>query len=104
MRARWLALGALIFGGCGGCGEPETSPEVLLGEVIGRVERDLDLPQEGCTVRVEGTPRAAKCDGNGQFSIRQLDPGKWDLEIIANEQQSFLPSRKITTAANGGFI
>ncbi|HEY5922058.1 MAG TPA: thrombospondin type 3 repeat-containing protein, partial [Kofleriaceae bacterium] len=104
MRARWIALGALVLGGCGGCGEPEATPEILLGEVIGRVEIEQDVPQAGCKIRVDGTPRAATCDQNGQFTIRQLDPGKWDLQIVANEQDSLIPSRRITTASNPGFI
>jgi sugar lactone lactonase YvrE len=104
MIARWVAVAALMLSGCGGCGEPEDTAEIQLGEVIGRVEIEQDVPQPGCKIHVDGTPRAADCDQNGQFSIRQLDPGKWDLQIVANEQDSRIPARKITTAANGGFI
>jgi sugar lactone lactonase YvrE len=105
MSARWLVvLVVSLLGGCGGCGEPDASAEILLGEVIGRVEIDQDIPQPGCKIHVEGTPRAATCDQQGQFTIRQLDAGKWNLQIVANEQDSRIPARKITTASNAGFI
>src|SRR5688572_11358117 len=99
-----VGLVAITLAGCGGCGDPPTSEVIELGEVIGRVEIDQDVPQPGCKIRVQGTPRAASCDQQGAFDLRQLHPGKWELEIVANEQVSFLPSRKITTASNSGFI
>ena len=97
---RWLAS-VVVF--VAACGSPEPTQNAPLGEIIGRIEIDQDVPQPGCRVLVEGTPRGALCDQQGQFSLRALDPGKWDLRIIANDADS-IPSRRITTAANGGFI
>lgn len=105
----WILVSGLVLasaagGGCGGCDGPDPTTTTPLGAIIGRVEIDLDVPQPGCRVRVRGTPRAADCDQRGQFEIRLIDPGKWELDIVANQAMSPVPARQLTTAANPGFI
>jgi len=95
---------AAMVSGCGGCGDPDAAQGLEPGDIIGRVEIDQDIPQPGCKVRVLGTPRGATCNNKGEFEISLIDPGRWELEIVANETESVVPARKITTAANPGFI
>src|SRR5262245_28024207 len=99
----WVAVVGW-FAGCDGCDGPASSVAIPLGEIIGHVEIDQEIPQPGARIRVEGTPRSAKADNVGQFDLIQLDPGKWTLQVVANEMDSNIPSRRITTAANGGFV
>src|SRR5688572_12812519 len=94
----------LVVAMAAACGSPDATPSAPLGEIIGRIEIDQDVPEPNCRVLIEGTPRGAKCDLNGQFEIRALDPGKWDLRIIADQVGAPVLVRKITTAANPGLI
>lgn len=86
------------------CGSPKSTATAPLGELIGRIEIDQDVPQPGCKVYVDGTPRSATCDDAGQFDLRGVEPGHVNLRIVANEADSAIPSRTVTTAANPGFI
>ncbi|MBV8762299.1 MAG: thrombospondin type 3 repeat-containing protein [Deltaproteobacteria bacterium] len=87
-----------------GCGSPKSTQTAPLGELIGRIEIDQDVPQPGCKVYVDGTPREATCDDAGQFDLRGIEPGHVTLRVVANEADSAIPARTVATAANPGFI
>ena len=86
------------------CGSPPSTKGTALGEVIGRVEIDQDIPQPGCRVYVTGTPKAVTCDTAGQFDLHNIDPGHVELRVVADEMDSSVPSRNVTTASNAGFM
>ncbi len=86
------------------CGSPDATHSVPLGEIIGHVTIDDDTALPTCRIFVEGTPRGAACDTDGQFTLRALDPGQWDLRIIDDLAMSPIPSKRVTTAANPGLI
>ncbi|MBI4508591.1 MAG: thrombospondin type 3 repeat-containing protein [Deltaproteobacteria bacterium] len=106
MRLDWKRF-ALVLMACGwlaGCGE-EPSQTVFSppGEIIGRIEVSADVPATGCQVLLEGTPLGAQCDPSGQFDIKRVPPGRWDLRILPDAQSS-LPAKRVAAASNSGFV
>jgi sugar lactone lactonase YvrE len=100
---RVLSLALLLS--AGGCGSDNThdSPDPT-GEIIGRIEIGPDLPIGSCRVLLEGTPLGARCDAGGQFDIKNVPRGRWDLRILSDSTGFHLPARRVGVAANPGFV
>ena len=100
-----LALGVLaVLAGCGGDAAPPATVTPPPGELIGRIEVAADVPLGTCQVLLEGTPLGSRCDASGQFDIRNVPPGRWDLRVIPDPDGKGLPARRIAAAANAGFV
>src|SRR5262245_55636214 len=98
-------VAAVGLAGCSGCGKEAAETDAIEpGEIIGRVETSQDVPSGNCRVLVENAPRAGTCDGTGQFDIRNLPPGRWDLRITEDAGPLTLPARRVVAASNSGFI
>jgi hypothetical protein len=100
----WVGL-ALVVCACGG--DSESTPPTQLepsGEIIGRVEIAPDVPLAQCQVLVEGAPLGSRCDASGQFDIRHVPPGRWDLRIVPDPGGKGLPARRVAAGSNGGFV
>jgi hypothetical protein len=105
LRAVSVFVAIVSLPACGGCGED--APERGLiepGEIIGRVETSAEIPSGNCLVLVENAPLGGRCDGSGQFDIRGLPPGRWDLRVTADAGPLALPARRVVAASNSGFI
>ena len=98
-RCAWFAL--VVLAGCGA--EPDETPSVARGELIGHVEISEDVPTADCRVLLEGTPLGAPCDQNGSFDIRGVPPGRWDLRVVSGPATS-LPGKRLAAAANAGLV
>jgi sugar lactone lactonase YvrE len=99
-----VASVAVAAAGCGGSGS-STPPEPT-GELIGRVELGPDLPLSSCRVTVEGTPLGSPCDASGEFDIRRIAKGRWNLRIedTSPSVATRLAPRRIAAAVNPGFL
>lgn len=95
-----LALVATLAA-CGGGGS--TRELVQPGDIIGRVEAVDGLPLRGCQVLIEGSPKGALCDDNGEFHIVGVPSGRWELRIMPGPDDD-IPGRRIQVAANPGFV
>ena len=108
MKRLWLVglvcvLAAL--NGCGGCGDdPNAAQGVPFGEVLGRIEIDQDVPnraaRSACSVHRARPIAIRLARSTSTCSI----PANWELENVANETESTIPARRVTTASNSGFI
>jgi len=87
-----------------GCGNSVKVGPPQPGELIGRVEISTDVPASGCQILLEGTPLGAQCDENGQFDVRNVPPGRWDLRLITDGGPTALPDRRVIAASNPGLI
>ena len=94
-----LSIAALTA--CGGGGS--TRELVQPGDIIGRVEAVDGLPLRGCQVLIEGSPKGALCDENGEFHIVGVPSGRWQLRIMPGAADD-IPGRRIQVAANPGFV
>ncbi len=99
-RCAGFAL-VVVLAGCGA--EPDETPTVARGELIGHVEISEDVPTADCRVLLEGTPLGAPCDQNGTFDIRGVPPGRWDLRVVSGPATS-LPGKRLAAAANAGLV
>lgn len=90
------------------CGDDDGStPPTQLetpGEIIGRVEVAEDVPLGNCQVLLEGAPLGARCDASGQFDIRNVPPGRWDMRLVPDPDGRGLPARRVAAASNSGFV
>lgn len=86
-----------------GCGSDATPPQPT-GEIIGHVEVSADVSAGGCLVVLEGTPLGARCDETGQFDIKNVPVGRWDLRIVTDSEASSIPAKRIAAGANPGLI
>jgi hypothetical protein len=102
---RSLVAWSLCVVGSAACSEsaPELPP-VIPGELIGRVEIAQDVPASNCQVILEGTPLGARCDAMGQFDLRRVPPGRWDLRISPSSATPGISPRRISVAANPSFV
>jgi sugar lactone lactonase YvrE len=100
----FAAAAAAAAAGCGGSGS-STPPEPT-GELIGRVELGPDLPLSSCRVTVEGTPLGSPCDASGEFDIRRIAKGRWNLRIedTSPSVATRLAPRRIAAGVNPGFL
>jgi sugar lactone lactonase YvrE len=97
-----LVCAAALISACGGGSSTPTAVEVP-GELIGRVEVAEDVPLGNCAVLLEGAPLGARCDASGQFDIKNVPPGRWDMRLIP-DTTSGLPARRVAAASNSGFV
>ncbi|HUQ03134.1 MAG TPA: hypothetical protein VM261_11615 [Kofleriaceae bacterium] len=98
-------MAAVGLPACGGCGEDAAERGLIEpGEIIGRVETSADVPSGNCRVLVDNAPLGGRCDGGGQFDIRGLPPGRWDLRVTSDAGPLSLPARRVVAASNSGFI
>ena len=98
---RRAALAALLVSGCS---STPKAPPPEPGEIIGRVEVSADVPASSCLVLLEGTPLAGKCDESGQFDLRHVPAGRWDLRIITDGAATALPAKRIAAGSNPGQV
>ena len=54
---------------------------LLGGTISGVILNESDEPLPGANILIQGTSIGATTDINGEFQIRQLDVGKYDLRI-----------------------
>jgi sugar lactone lactonase YvrE len=109
IRHRVSALGgaALVALALSACGSNDTPAETATpppGEIIGRIEVAADVPLGSCQVLLEGTPLGGRCDASGQFDIRNVPVGRWDLRVIPDPDGNGLPARRVAAASNAGFV
>jgi hypothetical protein len=110
VRARVRLLGLLVVSlslfaaACGSDSAPPATVTPPPGELIGRIEVAADVPLGSCQVLLEGTPLGSRCDASGQFDIRNVPPGRWDLRVIPDPDGTGLPARRVAAASNSGFV
>jgi hypothetical protein len=107
IRRRMCAAAALLAGvsACAST-EPLPSPPVAAapGELIGRVETAPGVPARRCRVVLEGAPLGALCDEYGQFDVRNVPAGRWDVRVIVDAGERTPPGQRLTVAANSGYV
>jgi hypothetical protein len=54
-----------------------------LGRIVGRIELVPGVPMKDCKVIVEGVPRSAECDKNGNFDIPKVPVGRRSLRVVS---------------------
>jgi hypothetical protein len=95
------ALLACAVAALAACESPTTkAPPTPPGELIGRVEISEDVPATGCRAILEGTPLGAQCDETGEFDIKRVPPGRWNLRVFTDSADNALPARRIAAGAN----
>ncbi len=105
VSGRFNALVCLcVVAACGSDAVPAATATQPPGELIGRIEVAADVPLGTCQVLLEGTPLGARCDASGQFDIKNVPPGRWDLRIVPDPDGNGLPGRRVAAAANPGFV
>jgi sugar lactone lactonase YvrE len=106
-RLSALVCAALATAALAACGSSNTPAETITpppGEIIGRIEVAADVPLGNCQVLLEGTPLGSRCDASGQFDIRNVPVGRWDLRVIPDPDGAGLPARRVAAASNAGFV
>jgi hypothetical protein len=104
MIVRWAFLYVGVLSVVGWSCSSESSQPEPPGAIIGYIEASEDVSAGGCLVVLEGTPSGARCDETGQFYIRNVPPGRWDLRIITDSAAGAIPSKRVAAAVNPGFI
>jgi hypothetical protein len=98
-----LACACAALGACDAATTPKTPP-VVPGELIGRVEISEDVPISTCRALLEGTPLGGLCDETGEFDIKRVPPGRWNLRIISDGADDALPTRRIAAGVNASQV
>lgn len=60
---------------------PPATPSLPPAELIGRAEITPGVPCVGCQVVLEGVPIGATTDAAGNYDLRGVPPGRWDVKI-----------------------
>ena len=53
------------------------------GDIVGRIELAPNVGLGDCLIVVSGTPVGARCEANGNFTIRRTPPGTWDITVTS---------------------
>jgi hypothetical protein len=73
--------------------------------LIGTVEWAPGIPYTGgCKVLLEGTPLAASCDASGQYDVRKVPAGRWDLRIVLPSTVTSAATLRIQAGSNPGSV
>lgn len=82
-----LTLGAVAKDDPKGKDEKAKALPVLVGQVV---DQDTGEALTGVSIKVNGSETCVFTDFDGSFEIRNLDPGKYNLEISLISYQSNL--------------
>ena len=93
-------MGVLVLVGCGSSASTPPQP----GELIGSIQISAGVPDSSCLVLLEGTPLSSRCDETGEFDIKQVPPGRWDLRIIPDGSSTALAASRIAAGSNPGLV
>ncbi|MBK8145972.1 MAG: carboxypeptidase-like regulatory domain-containing protein [Bacteroidetes bacterium] len=52
-----------------------------IGKIEGKITDEANVPLMGATVKIEGTALGARTDIDGNYSIKNIELGKYNLEI-----------------------
>jgi len=96
----WVAIAFALLTGCKDAPQAEGDDP---GEIIGRVELADNVPAHNCRVLLEGVPLGAKCNDAGEFDIKGVPPGRWEMRVFPGDE-SVVPMRRLGVAANPGFV
>jgi hypothetical protein len=97
-------LSLLITLTLAGCGAPATTPVPPPGELIGSVQISSGVADGKCLVLVEGLPLSSPCDESGQFDLRNVPPGRWNLRILDDATLATPGTTRIAVGSNSGQV
>ncbi len=52
-----------------------------IGKIEGRISDENNIPLTGATVKIEGTLLGARTDIDGHYVIKNIEPGKYNIEV-----------------------